>query len=133
MKFKRTDRVSDLIQKEISDILLKEISDPRIGFVTITEVRLADDLRDARVFASVLGSPSPEHERRKRETLEGLRSATPFIQRELGRRIQLRVTPRLLFSLDDSSERGAKMDELIREAREQDEEKTKKRSEAGSE
>ena len=128
MKFKRTDRVSDLMQAEISDILLKDISDPRIGFVTITEVRLSDDLRNATVFASVLGAvkPGQDSQKAKAATLEGLRSATPYIQREVGRRIHLRVTPQLHFSLDESAEEGARMDVLIRQAREEDEGKARK-------
>ena len=118
---KRTDRVSEQIQREISDILLKDVNDPRVGFVTITEVRVSDDLHNARVFASVLGD-----EKKQEEFMRGLRSATPYIQREVGRRINLRVVCELHFTLDTSAERAARTDELLRQAREHDEELKKR-------
>jgi ribosome-binding factor A len=127
MKVKRSSRVSDLIQQEISNILLKDISDPRIGFVTITEVRLTDDLRNARVFASVLGpSEGKEAEKVKKQTLEGLRSATPYIRREIGRRVKLRLTPELFFTLDESAEQGAKIDTLLNQVKADDAARQKK-------
>lgn len=115
MAFKRSQRVADQMQREIATMLLREVKDPRVGFVTLTEVRCADDLRNARVYVSVLGD-----ERAKRQAMEGLASATPFIQREVGRRLGLRFTPELLFSLDESAERGVAMDQAIREARAED-------------
>jgi ribosome-binding factor A len=121
MSTKRTERVAEQIQREISDILIKDINDPRIGFVTITEVRISDDLQNARVFASILGD-----EKKQEESMQGLRSATPYIQREVGRRIRLRVTPQLHFTLDSSVERGARTEQLLREVRERDEELKKK-------
>jgi ribosome-binding factor A len=121
MKFKRSARVSDQIQEEISDILLRDVHDPRIGFVTITEVRLSDDLKNARVFASVLGD-----EKQKKATMAGLRSATAFIQREVGHRLQLRSTPELLFTLDEGAERGAKIDTLLNQIKDEDAARAKK-------
>jgi ribosome-binding factor A len=118
MAFKRSARVADQMQREISTLLLREVKDPRIGFVTITEVRLSDDMRNARIFFSVLGDPKA-----KQKALDGLRSATPFIQREVGHALGLRFTPELLFSLDESAERGVRMEALIREARAADEAK----------
>jgi ribosome-binding factor A len=121
MSTKRTERVAEQIQREVSDILLKDINDPRIGFVTITEVRVSDDLQNVRLFASVLGDAQKQE-----ETMKGLISAVPFFRREIGRRMKLRVVPGLVFTLDTSIERGIKTEQLLREMREREEELKKK-------
>lgn len=105
--YKRSDRVSDQMVHEIADILMRKIRDPRIGFVTVTGVELAADLRNAKVFVSVYGGD-------KDATLAGLESATPFIRAELGRRMRLRFIPELLFRLDETAERGAHMMDVLR-------------------
>ncbi len=106
--YKRSERVSDQIKREIADILMRKIKDPRIGFVTVTDVELADDLRNAKVFVSMLGAdPAP--------TLKGLESASAFIRAELGRRLRLKSIPELLFRYDDSAKRGAHIMELLNE------------------
>jgi ribosome-binding factor A len=105
--FKRSERVSDQMKHEIADILMRKIKDPRIGFVTVTDVEVADDLRNAKVFVSVYGGD-------KEETLKGLRSATAFIRLELGRRMRMRFIPELLFRFDPTAERGAHIMELLR-------------------
>ncbi len=120
MAFKRSDRVAEQMQREISLLLLNGVKDPRIGFVTITGVRCSDDLRNARVFFSVLGDAAA-----KQKATAGLASAAAFIQGEVGRRLSLRITPELLFTLDESAERGVRMDALIREARFADEAKAR--------
>ncbi len=109
--YKRSERVSDQIKREIADILMRKIKDPRIGFVTVTDVELADDLRNAKVFVSVLGA---EHA----ATIKGLESASAFIRAELGRRMRLKFVPELLFRYDDSAERGAHIMELLSEVEE---------------
>lgn len=106
--YKRAARVSDQIKEEIADILMRKIKDPRIGFVTVTDVELADDLRNAKVFVSVIGND-------RTATLKGLESASAFIRAELGRRLRLRFIPELLFRYDDSAERGAHIMELLTE------------------
>jgi ribosome-binding factor A len=106
--FKRSERVSDQMKREIADILMRKINDPRIGFVTVTDVELADDLRNAKVFVSVYGGD-------KEETLKGLKSATAFIRLELGRRMRMRLIPELLFRFDATVERGAHIMELLHE------------------
>ncbi len=118
MAFKRSARVADSMQREISQMILREVKDPRVGFVTVTEVRLSDDLRNARVWVSVLGDAKA-----KKQGLDGLRSATAFIQREVNHRLGLKVRTEILFALDESAEKGAHMEALVREARKQDEEK----------
>jgi ribosome-binding factor A len=114
--YKRAERVSDQMKQEIADILMRKIKDPRVGFVTVTEVEVADDLRNAKVFVSVYGSE-------KAATLKGLESASPYIRSELGRRMRMKFIPELLFRYDDSVERGAHINELLHEIQEKDEEK----------
>ncbi len=98
------------MKQEIADILMRKIKDPRIGFVTVTDVDLADDLRNAKVFVSVYGGDD-----QKKASLEGLKSASSFIRSELGRRMRLRYVPELLFRFDATVERGAHIMELLRE------------------
>jgi ribosome-binding factor A len=113
----RSQRVAEEIKNEISVIIAQEIKDPRVGFATVTEVKLSPDLRHARVLVSVLGSPEE-----KQETFEALVRATRFIRRLIGARIRLRHTPELSFAYDDSIEHGDKMmrlfDEINRESSE---------------
>ena len=104
--YKRAERVSDQMKQEIADILMRKIKDPRIGFVTVTDVEVADDLRNAKVFVSVYGSD-------KASSLKGLESASPFIRSELGRRMRMKFVPELLFRYDESVERGAHIMELL--------------------
>jgi ribosome-binding factor A len=108
--YKRSDRLGDLILEEVSDLMAREIKDPRIGFITFTRVDMSDDLRYAKVYVSVIGSP-PEKER----TLQGLSSATGYIRRHLGKALHLRYTPEITFLLDESLERGAKIAQLLRQ------------------
>jgi ribosome-binding factor A len=113
--FKRADRVSDQIKQEIADILMRKIKDPRIGFVTVTDVDLADDLRNAKVFVSVYGG-----DEEKKASLQGLKSAAPFIRSELGKRMRMRCVPEILFRFDATVERGAHIMELLRAIEEKD-------------
>jgi ribosome-binding factor A len=108
MEGKRSEKVADLIQKEISQMLVKSIKDPRIGFVTITKVSVSEDCRFAKVYFSVVGTPA-ERER----SVKGLDSAKGFVRKELGRRIRLRYTPEILFQFDPSIEYAIHMGELI--------------------
>jgi ribosome-binding factor A len=111
--YKRAERVSDQMQQEIADILQRKIKDPRIGFVTVTEVKVADDLRNATVFVSIYGDD-------RAATLKGLASAAPFIRAELGHRMRMKFVPELLFRFDGTAERGAHIMELLREIEEKD-------------
>ena len=112
MDFKRADRVADLIKQEISDILRREAGDPRIAHITITDVRLTDDLRSARVYVVELGKDrlSPEVEK-------GLSKAKGFLKRELGKRLKLRYIPELAFFYDPSFEYGSRIEKLLKEVR----------------
>lgn len=109
LRYKRSERVGDLLREEIADIFMHKIKDPRIGFVTVTGVELSDDLRHAKVFVSIY----KEEEREK--TLKAIEMAKGFIRRELGKRMSLRFIPELLFKLDKSIEYGAKIDRILEE------------------
>lgn len=115
MEFKRAQRVGGLILEEISMILQREIKDPRIGFITITNVIVSDDLRHARVFVSVMGD-----EKEKKTSLEGLYSASGFIRKELANRMQLRHMPELDFKLDESMDKSAKILTILSELKKQE-------------
>ena len=104
------------MKQEIADILMRKIKDPRIGFVTVTDVDVSDDLKNAKVFVSIYGDD-------KVETLKGLKSAAPFIRVELGRRLRLRVVPEILFRFDSTVEHGAHIMELLREIEQKEEKK----------
>jgi ribosome-binding factor A len=108
MEGKRSERVADLIQKEISQMLSRSVKDPRIGFITITKVDVSDDCRFAKIYFSV---PGPQEERER--TQEGLDSAKGYVRKELGRRIHLRYTPDIRFQFDPSIEYSIHIEELI--------------------
>lgn len=97
----RSHRVAEELKNEISAIIARELRDPRVGFATITEVKLSPDLRHARVFVSVFGSPQE-----KQETLLALNNAASFVRRLIGGRIKLRHTPDISFVYDESVEHG---------------------------
>ncbi len=105
----RNERVRKALMREISDIILREIKDPSIvGLVSIVDVEVSSDNSAARVFYSVFGSDEV-----KQKTSSALERHIGQIRHEIGKRIRLRKTPTLLFILDDSLEKGAKMTELI--------------------
>jgi ribosome-binding factor A len=107
----RAVQVGAQVREEIMQIIRRDLKDPRIGFVSITEVRMSPDLRSARVRVSVLGD-----EEQGQATLAGLRSATGRIRHELGRRLQnLKFTPDLRFELDPSIEYSVRISKTLRE------------------
>ncbi|MBN2516629.1 MAG: 30S ribosome-binding factor RbfA [Deltaproteobacteria bacterium] len=112
--FKRSDRVGDLIKSEISGILLKDVRDPRIKNITITGVKMSDDLRSAKIFFVPLGKETCNS-----ETIEGLKSASKFLRRELGKKLQLRYVPDINFIYDSSFEHGDRIDRLLAEIQRQ--------------
>ena len=110
MEGKRSEKVADLIQKEVSQMLLRSIKDPRIGFVTITKVTVSEDCRFAKVYFSVAGTLA------ERESSEkGLNSAKGYVRKELGRCLRLRYTPEIVFQFDPSIEYAIHMEEVIRD------------------
>jgi ribosome-binding factor A len=110
MKPRRVERVGELLKQKISQVIIAEMSDPRMGFVTVTKVEAAPDLRSAKVYVSILGT---EGERTR--TLRGLRHAHGFIQRLIGEEIELRNVPALNFVEDPSVKRSIRISRLINE------------------
>src|SRR3989441_7319400 len=107
----RADQVGEQVREEIMSIIRRELKDPRIGFVSITAVRMSPDLRQARVRVSVLGNPDE-----KKASIKGLVSAKGLIRHELGRRLQnLKYSPELRFELDPSIEDSVHISELLKE------------------
>jgi ribosome-binding factor A len=115
LPYKRSQRVSDLIREEIAEIVMYKLKDPRVGFVTITGVDMSPDLKQARVFVSIL----KEDEREM--TLEILNSAKAFIRSILSKRLKMKFIPVVEFKLDASIEYGYKIDRLLKEIRDKDE------------
>jgi len=105
----RLERLKGQIKAEISDII-REMKDPRIGFVSITSLELSGDHRHVKAFVSVLGS-----EEERKDTVKALENATGFVRSEIGKRIQLRHTPEIIFRLDDSLEHGAHINKLLKD------------------
>lgn len=110
MDHPRPHRVGEQLQKEISALLLKGLKDPRVGFVTITGVSVTPDMHLARVHYTVYGD-----ETQRLDTQKGLKSAVPFIRRELSRRLRLRYVPELVFEFDKALEYGNRIDSLLRQ------------------
>jgi ribosome-binding factor A len=101
-------RVDEAVREVLSDAISKNLKDPRVGFVTVTAVKTSPDLRHARVYVSVLGE-EPD----RVETLAGLRSAHGFLQGVIASELTLKRTPALVFEYDETTERAARLTELI--------------------
>jgi ribosome-binding factor A len=101
-------RVDEAIREVIGEALAGELKDPRVGFVTVTDVRTSADLRHARVYVSVLGEDSS-----RQATLEGLASAHGYLQQRIAGELHFKRTPALTFAYDDTSERAMRLDALI--------------------
>ena len=110
MQGKRLDRVNQLIKEEISLILQRELKDPRLGFVSVTDVETAKDLRQAKVYVSVLGGDD-----QWKASMAALTSARGFIRNWLRQHLDLRVTPELEFRPDHSMEHAARIQALLRD------------------
>ena len=108
MQCKRSIRVGDQIKKEVSNIILFDLKDPEVGFVTITYVKLTDDLKQARIFFTVLGDQNNIE-----KTCQALKRAKPFIQQRIGKRVRLKYTPQISFEYDSSVEYGSRIEQLI--------------------
>jgi len=111
----RMRRVNEAVKEVISEGIA-ELQDPRVGFVTVTGVETSPDLRQARVFVSVLGN-----ERKREQTLEGLAAAHGVLQARIARELRMKRTPQLTFEYDPTVERGVRMTQLIDELAPKDE------------
>jgi ribosome-binding factor A len=101
-------RVNEAIREILGDAITTELKDPRIGFVTVTEVDTSPDLRAARVYVSVLGSPEE-----RESSLAGLRSSHGVLQGKIASGMRLKRTPTLTFEYDESVDRGVRISRLL--------------------
>jgi ribosome-binding factor A len=115
MPTRRQERVSERIHEEISALLQREMGDPRLANVTVTGVEVSPDLKMASIFISALGDREA-----RAAALQGLQHASSYVRWQLAQRIQLRYTPELLFELDESWQRGARIDELLEQVHHDD-------------
>ncbi len=114
----RGGRINEEFKKEISNLIQNEIKDPRItAMISVTDVKVTKDLRYAKVYVSIFCNSEEE----KKENLAALKNASGFVRKELGRRINLRYTPEIIFEIDDSINYGMHMDELIQKISKKDE------------
>ncbi len=104
----RQKRVADRLQAEISELLQREMNDPRLALVTVTRVNIDRELEYAHVFVCTVGD-----EARQAEVMSVLKGAHNFIRREVGRRVQLRRTPELVFHWDPAPEKGEQVEQLL--------------------
>jgi ribosome-binding factor A len=101
-------RVDEAVREVLGEAVSHDLKDPRVGFVTVTEVRTSADLRHARVYVSVLGTPEEQQ-----ATLDGLSSAHGILQSRIASELRLKRTPALVFKLDDTAARAARLEGLI--------------------
>jgi len=100
---------------ELSSLILEQIKDPRLGFVTVMNVKITADLKSAVVFVSIMGD-----KKKKEESLKVLTHAAGFLQHEVGTALQMRYTPKLQFELDDSLDKDFEIGQVIRKIEEKD-------------
>ena len=108
MRFKRSQRIQELLLEEISKLLQGGLKDPRIGFATLTRVEVSDNLKHAKIFVSVMGS-----EKEKSDTLNALKSAKGFIRNTLGKNLYLKYLPELEFKKDENAEHVEKITRIL--------------------
>ncbi len=120
----RTERVQKVARQVLGEAI-QSLKDPRVGFVTVTSVRVSPDLRHARVLVSVLGD-----EEARKASLAGLHSAKPVLRAEMGRQMRMKYLPDLVFELDDGAAEAERIETLLRKIHEEDEPHDDAREEA---
>lgn len=110
----RAQRVAQAVRAEIADLLTRGVKDPRVGFVSIMDVRMSPDLRYANVYVSLLGT-----DKEKKSSLIGLRQAAGWIRRELGKKLELRLTPEVRFFEDSTLDRVYHLEEVFKQLHEE--------------
>ena len=106
----RLNRINEELKKEISNIISFELKNPdATGLISVTKVKITPDLKYAKVYVSMLNSKSKE------KTLEALKKSSGYIRSEIAKRINLRITPELVFEEDDSMEYGEKIDKILKD------------------
>ncbi|MCU0572230.1 MAG: 30S ribosome-binding factor RbfA [Syntrophobacteraceae bacterium] len=111
MEYKRSDRIADLLHREIAELIFRRVKDPRTRMVTITGVEVSRDLQHASVFYCITGKPG---EKERKAVAEGLIKATGFIRQELGKRLHMKHLPQLAFRYDQSFDYGEKIERLLK-------------------
>lgn len=110
-EFSRSQRVAEQIRRELAELIRLEVKDPRVGFISLTDVEISPDFSHAKIyFSSMRGEEGLD------EILQGLRRASGFLRRELGRRIRIHTLPELHFQYDKSVLEGSRLSALIDEA-----------------
>ena len=104
----RPDRVGDQLRAELADLIARDVHDPGIGFLTITQVKVTPDLQQPRVYYTTIGD-----EKQRKETSRALGRATPFLRRQVGRRLRLKHVPELEFFFDESIERQDRIERIL--------------------
>ena len=112
----RPARVAEQIKQEVAQLLMRGVKDPRVGFVSVMDVRMSPDLKYADVYVSLMGDDA-----QRKSSLIGLQQASGYMRREIGRRVRLRFTPQLRFHEDDTLNTVYHLEERLREIREEDE------------
>jgi ribosome-binding factor A len=111
---RRLARLGTLFRKEIADVVEHKLGDPRLGMVTVTSVKVSADLSSARVYVTVVGDTEAVS-----TTLDTLQRASSYVRNEVARRVRIRQMPFLKFCEDDSRQTGTRVDELLREWRDE--------------
>lgn len=106
----KAEKIAGIIQKEVSDIIQFSLKDPKIRFITITDVTVTNDLSIAKIFVSFLGQKP-----REEAGMKALQRSKGYIRSELAKRMKIRKVPELIFKIDDSLERGNRIDQIISE------------------
>ena len=104
----RIRKIQEFIKQEVARIILQELKDPRLGFVTVTDVRITGDLREATVYVSLFG-----RDEEKKNTLAALAKANGFIRSEVGKRLGIRYSPQIGFKEDQSLDYGMKIEKIL--------------------
>lgn len=125
----RTQRIGDQIQRELASLIRQELKDPRLGMVTVSNVKVSPDMGYADIYVTVMGSNLDE---KPDESIAVLNAAAGFLRGEVGRAIRTRVTPRLRFHYDEVVARGNRMAVLINEAVREDQERAQARGDGDS-
>ena len=108
--FQRSERVAEQVRRDLAELIRTELKDPRVGMISLTDVELTPDYAHAKVFFTTLNSEHLD------EIQRGLKRASGFLRRELGRRIHIHTLPELHFVYDSSLERGSSLSQLIEQA-----------------
>lgn len=111
----RFERINEELKRQISHIISYELKNPNVtGLISVTKAKITPDLKYAKIYVSILNSKNVE------QTLEGLKKSAGFIRSQIAKTINLRITPELVFELDDSIEYGSKIDSILREIMKKD-------------